>query len=365
MFEGLKKYLKKGKPRPFLSFQIEPTSRCQLRCVMCPRTAFLDEWVSGDMSLSVYEKLSKHFYLAKNIHLQGWGEPLLHSQLFGMVKIARDSGCEVSLTTNGVLLNAENSERLIREGVDIVAVSIAGARNETHESIRCGSSFKKLIENIKTLSALKLRIKTEKPKLVLSFLMTKTNIKELPEVIGLTKETGANELVATNLDYTPTKIQDDLKAFSCDRVDPEFKTSIEQAKKRAEGLKIPLRVYPLELEEVLMCELNPLKIVFFSHDGCVSPCVYLNQTQRGSIQRIFCDSYYEMPRLCFGNIVERDFMEIWDSTDYKSFRMAYENRINLLSKGYIGPIFETREIERIRKDTKELLSETPLPYGML
>lgn len=329
---------------------------------MCPRTAFLDEWVSGDMSLSIYEKISKHFYLAKNIHLQGWGEPLLHSRLFEMVKIARDSGCEVSLTTNGVLLNPENSERLIREGVDIVAVSIAGARDETHESIRCGSSLKKLVENIKTLSALKLRIKTEKPKLVLSFLMTKTNIKELSEAIELAKDTGANELVATNLDYTPTKIQDDLKAFSCDRVNPDFKISIEQAKKRAEGLKIPLRVYPLEMEEVLMCELNPLKIVFFSHDGCVSPCVYLNQTKRGPIQRIFCDSHYEIQRLCFGSIVERDFMEVWDSKDYKGFRMAYENRIKLLSKDYICPIFETREMERIGKDTKELLSETPLPY---
>ncbi|MCL4536931.1 MAG: SPASM domain-containing protein [Nitrospirae bacterium] len=124
---------------------------------------------------------------------------------------------------------------------------------------------------------------------------------------------------------------------------------------------MPFRVYPLEMEEVLMCELNPLKIVFFSHDGCVSPCVYLNQTKKGSIQRIFCGSHYEMQRLCFGSITERDFMEVWDSNEYKGFRMAYENRIKLRSKGYIESIFETLEIEKPGKDIKELLSENPMP----
>ncbi|GAB4412609.1 MAG: radical SAM protein [Thermodesulfovibrionales bacterium] len=362
MFEKLRRHLKRGKPRPFMSFQIEPTSRCQLRCVMCPRTAFLDEWESGDMPLSVYKKMSTHFHLAEDIHLQGWGEPLLHPHLFEMVRIAKADECRVSLTTNGVLLSHSISERLIRENVDIVAVSIAGATKDTHEGIRCNSNFEGLIDNVKTLSSLKAEMRTERPKLVFSFLMTKTNIKELPEAVGLAKDAGANELVATNLDYTPTKIQDDLKVFSCDRINPDFKISIEQTKKRAEGLNIPFRVYPLEMEEVLMCELNPLRIVFFSHDGCVSPCVYLNQTKKGSIQRIFCGSHYEIQRLCFGSIVERDFMEVWDSNDYKGFRMAYENRIKLLSKGYIGPIFETGEVEKIQEDIKELLPENPLPY---
>jgi MoaA/NifB/PqqE/SkfB family radical SAM enzyme len=328
---------------------------------MCPRTSCLDEWAAGDMEFSLYEKISMHFHLARNIHLQGWGEPLLYSRLFDMVKMAKDSGCEVSLTTNGALLNPENSERLIRKGVDVVAISISGAKDETHEGIRHGSHFKRLIDNVKTLSALKAERKTERPKLVLSFLMTKTNIKELPEAIELAKDMGANELVATNLDYTPTKIQDDLKAFSCDRVTLDFKISVEQAKKRAEELKIPFRVYPLEMEEVLMCELNPLQIVFFSHDGCVSPCVYLNMTKRGSIPRIFCGSYYETQRLCFGNIVEGNFMEIWNSIDYKNFRKAYSNRIKLLGKGYIDFNFGSGDIEKFEREIKTGLSDNPLP----
>jgi MoaA/NifB/PqqE/SkfB family radical SAM enzyme len=307
------------------------------------------------MEFALYEKISMHFHLARNIHLQGWGEPLLYGRLFDMVKMAKDSGCEVSLTTNGALLNHENSERLIRKGVDVVAISISGAKDETHEGIRHGSDFKRLIDNVKTLSALKAEKKTERPKLVLSFLMTKTNIKELPEAIESAKDMGANELVATNLDYTPTKIQDDLKAFSCDKGTLDFKNSVDQAKKRAEELKVPFRVYPLEMEEVLMCELNPLQIVFFSHDGCVSPCVYLNQTKKGSIQRIFCDSHCEIQRLCFGSIVERDFMEVWNSNDYKNFRAAYANRIKLFERACVMPDFVAN------KEIMEELADNPPP----
>jgi MoaA/NifB/PqqE/SkfB family radical SAM enzyme len=322
---------------------------------MCPRTSFLDEWAAGDMEFALYEKISMHFHLARNIHLQGWGEPLLYGRLFDMVKMAKDSACEVSLTTNGALLNHENSERLIRKGVDVVAISISGAKDETHEGIRHGSNFKRLIDNVKTLSALKAEKKTERPKLVLSFLMTKTNIKELPEAIESAKDMGANELVATNLDYIPTKIQDDLKAFSCDRATLDFKNSVDQAKKRAEELKIPFRVYPLEMEEVLMCELNPLQIVFFSYDGCVSPCVYLNQTKKGSIQRIFCDSHCEIQRLCFGSIVERDFMEVWNSNAFKHFRAAYTNRRKLFERACVIPDFVAN------KEIMEELADKPPP----
>ncbi len=76
--EWLRKYLKKikMKPRPFTTFQIEPTSRCQPKCIMCSRAAFADEWISGDMPFSVNEKLSRYFNLVKDIHLQGWGEPV-------------------------------------------------------------------------------------------------------------------------------------------------------------------------------------------------------------------------------------------------------------------------------------------------
>ncbi|NWF75647.1 MAG: radical SAM protein [Nitrospirae bacterium] len=352
------------KSRPFIAFQIEPTSRCQIKCVMCPRTAFTDEWINGDMPFSVYKKISRYFHLVDDIHIQGWGEPLLHPEIFEMIKIAKAENCKASLITNGVLLTPDISEKLIINGIDIIAISISGATKETHERFRCGSHFEKIVDNIRNMTHLKSKMRSKTPKLALSFLMTKKNVKELPEAVSLAKDCGINEFVATNLDYTPTQEQDDLKVFSCNKADLDFKNYIETARKRASKLKIPFRVYPLELEEVVICEMNPLQIVFISFDGCVSPCVYLNMTKKNPITRIFCGQQYQLQRLCFGNIAEKDFMEIWESDAYRDFRKTYYKRLDLINRTYIDIEFGTgalNKIEDIEKLIENRLSEQPLP----
>jgi MoaA/NifB/PqqE/SkfB family radical SAM enzyme len=156
-----------------------------------------------------------------------------------------------------------------------------------------------------------------------------------------------------------------MRLFSCNGADSNIKNSIETAKKKAKKIKLLFRVYPLETEEVIVCEMNPLHIVFFSYDGCVSPCVYLNMTKRGSIPRIFCGSYHEVQRLCFGNISENDFMEIWDNDDYKNFRGIYINRLYLLRKIYtdfeygIKTVGKIKGVERLLKN---VMANHPVPH---
>jgi MoaA/NifB/PqqE/SkfB family radical SAM enzyme len=363
--EWLRKYIEKVrvKSKPFLAFQIEPTSRCQLKCVMCPRTVFPDEWVNGDMPLLAYKNISKFFHLVENVHLQGWGEPLLHPELPNMVAIAKAESCKASLTTNGMLLTRNMSEELIKKCLDTIVISIAGAMRETHENIRCGSHFEQIIDNIRTLANLKLKMRSKTPKIVLSFLMTKTNIKELPETVILAKDSGINEFVATNLDYTPTEALDDLKAFSCNQADFEFQNCLDAARIRAEKIKLPFRFYPLEMEEVIMCEMNPLQIVFISFDGCLSPCVYLNMTKRGMIPRIFCGKQYEIERQCFGNVGEYDFMEIWNREDYRSFRGFYTKRMSVYRKAfYLIDAFQSQnDAPAVFEKMEIMLRENPLP----
>jgi MoaA/NifB/PqqE/SkfB family radical SAM enzyme len=353
----------KVKVRPFTAFQIEPTSRCQLKCVMCPRTVFSDGWENGDMPLSVYREISRYFHLVQNVHLQGWGEPLLHPKLSDMIQAAKDENCRASLTTNGVLLTRNMSEELIKKGLDTVAISIAGAVRGTHESIRRGSHFEQIIDNIRTLANLKLKMRSKTPKIVLSFLMTKINIKELPEAVILAKDSGINEFVATNLDYTPMQALDDLKAFSCNQADLEFQNYLDASRIRAEKIKLPFRFYPLEMEEVIMCEMNPLQIVFISFDGCLSPCVYLNMTKRGMIPRIFRSTQYAIERQCFGNVGENDFMEIWKSEEYRNFRGFYARRmaVNREAFDFIDAFQSKNDTTAVFEKLEIMFRENPLP----
>jgi MoaA/NifB/PqqE/SkfB family radical SAM enzyme len=357
----LKKFRITGKP--FLAFQIEPTSRCQLKCVMCPRTVFSDEWVNGDMPLPAYTNISRYFHLVKYVHLQGWGEPLLHPELPAMVAIAKAEHCKVSLTTNGILLTQNMSEELIRKGLDTIVISIAGAVRVTHEDIRRGSHFEQIIDNVKALANLKLETRSKTPMIVLSFLMTKTNISELPDAVGLAKDMGGNEFLAANLDYTPTQAMDDLKVFSSDMADSLYGTHIDAARIRARGIKLSFREYPLRMEEMIMCEMNPLRIIFITFDGCVSPCVYLNLPKKGPISRIFCGARYLMQRVYFGSIAENDFMEIWNNEAYRDFRGFYARRmaVNREAFDYIDAFPSKDDMTALFEKQESNLRENPLP----
>lgn len=64
-------------------------------------------------------------------------------------------------------------------------------------------------------------------------------------------------------------------------------------------------------EEQIICELNPLNIVYFSWDDEIAPCVYLNQAKKGTCTRIYRGNRFEIERGSFGNIQEEEFSQIW------------------------------------------------------
>src|SRR3990172_2816989 len=135
--------------RPFEAFQIEVTSRCNLKCVMCPVRVLAARWPARDRAWETYERAAAAFARAKWVYLQGWGEPLLHRRIFDMIGRAKQAGCRVGFTTNGTRLTRATGARLLDAGLDLLAVSIAGASAASHEAIRVGSDFAKLLENLR------------------------------------------------------------------------------------------------------------------------------------------------------------------------------------------------------------------------
>jgi MoaA/NifB/PqqE/SkfB family radical SAM enzyme len=329
MFERVVAWLMgRTRGRPFEAFQIEVTSRCTLRCVMCPRVALADRWPALDLPWEVFQRIAEAFRHTQFVHLQGWGEPLLHPRLFDMIAAAKAAGCRVGFTTNGMLLDQPARERLVSLDVDLVAISIAGATRRTHEGIRVGSDFATILWNVSQLLALRNGRRRVRPKVELFFLMTKMNMSELPEAVDMAASLGADELVATNLDYVVTPEHDDLKAFACPQARGGFARMVEEAREKASRAGLGFRPYPLEPAEVAVCEANPLKILFVACDGWVSPCTYMGLAGRTDIPRYFDGRGIEVPRLRFGNILDQDLLDIWVSPAYRAFRRQFAARMS-------------------------------------
>jgi len=97
MFEHIAHWLKKQfRGRPFEALQIEVTSRCCLKCEMCPRSALAHQWPEIDLSWEAFQRIVPVFGYVQHVHLQGWGEPLLHPRLAEMIAAAKAAGCRVA-----------------------------------------------------------------------------------------------------------------------------------------------------------------------------------------------------------------------------------------------------------------------------
>jgi MoaA/NifB/PqqE/SkfB family radical SAM enzyme len=270
------------------------------------------------------------------VYLQGWGEPMLHPRLYDMVWRAKQAGCRVGFTTNGTRLTRANGARLLEFGLDLIAVSIAGARAATHKAIRAGSDFGKLVANVKGFLELRKDAGSRTPKVKIFYLMTPGNLGELPQAVELAAELGDDELVATNLEYVINPELDALRAYAATPPERPKREALEAAEIAARRAGIAFRPYRLEFREMAVCDLNPLKILYIGSDGSVSPCVYTSLAGSAELPRVFEGRAHQVPVACFGNVNQRPLMEIWEDAAYREFRGRFARRVPSAAHALLG-----------------------------
>jgi MoaA/NifB/PqqE/SkfB family radical SAM enzyme len=312
--------------RPFSVVQIEVSSRCGTGCVFCPHDALSDRWAEGDLLLDLYqESIVPHLDLFELVYLQGWGEPMLHPDLWEMLELAQGKGCKTGFTTNGAYLQDEENQRLLDMGVNLISVSFAGTAAPIHESLRTNSEFSQLCKNFESLANLKKQNKAETPWLELHFLMARDNLNEFPPLVELAASLGADEMVATNLTYSPSPALDSKHVFAEQPLSEDIEI-INQAQGNAERMNIPLRVYPLQEEpNTLVCDADPINTVYVNHRGEVTPCVYLGLTVQGQIPRYYQGEFHPFDTISFGNVCE-GFAQVLQGKERGKFISTFKRR---------------------------------------
>lgn len=115
---------------------IEPTRRCNLRCVHCYLGAERAEPGRAELGTDDWRRLIDQAAAAGLIDLVvTGGEPLLRPDFAPLYTHAKNSGLRVTLFTNGTLVDERTAE-LLRELPPLaVEVSIYGATEATHERV--------------------------------------------------------------------------------------------------------------------------------------------------------------------------------------------------------------------------------------
>lgn len=165
-------YERRAPVLPYLPLRlwIEPTTSCNLRCVMCPNKELPPEG-RGSMDPDLFRKVvAEADGFAHEVNLTHRGESLLHPDFPAMVETARRAGLVTKLHTNATRLTEALSAALLDAGLDQLTFSFDGYDRETYESVRVGADFERTAENIRRFLELKKVRQARRPRAILELI---------------------------------------------------------------------------------------------------------------------------------------------------------------------------------------------------
>ncbi|MCX8023280.1 MAG: SPASM domain-containing protein [Syntrophorhabdaceae bacterium] len=330
-----KTIIERFKKRRFKAWQIEITTRCPLRCVMCVRRSE-EGFEEKDMKIEDFRKIVPYLKDVESVVLEGWGESLLHRDLIEIIGLVKGQGAEAGFVTSGFGLNRGYIEELRKVGLDFIGFSLSGATSRTHNSIRINSDFEGLLESMRYMG----KMGDPKPKIHITYLLLKENIEELPLLLDIAFEIGIRQVVLINLIQVSNKRQDEIRAFTLEEKSP-YEEMMDGVKKKSKDLGIEIFVPRLTPSSVSVCSENPLTNLYISVEGEVSPCVYLYPPVSSPFKRYFSGEEKTVQKVSFGNIFNTTFDEIWNGEAYSAFREVFMER-RRASKRLYESILEMR-----------------------
>lgn len=149
--------------------QLEPTNHCNLRCIMCPRNtmtrpvgflsrnileAVFSTWSGMHQDFALPDPWSPddllmNLHIRRTVKLYFMGEPLAHPGLNDVLSVAARHGANLTLQTNGLLLNkAKVRQTLLSHGSLHLSLSVDGSDPASYEALRQGGKWEKLLQGV-------------------------------------------------------------------------------------------------------------------------------------------------------------------------------------------------------------------------
>ncbi len=199
------KYILDTFPRMLI---VDTTDICNLTCKMCHQNS--PDFIIGEdphISMEIVKEIATIARDTKSIYLIGAGEPLMHPNIYEIIKLFKEScpGATVGTTSNGVLLNEKNLDKLIDSKIDNISFSMDGPNLE-----RGHQKSEKTTKNLIRLSEKKKELGIDYPKILIGFVLGKDNENELLPIIEFAKSISASAVTIEPLRIiAPQKEWDD------------------------------------------------------------------------------------------------------------------------------------------------------------
>lgn len=179
-----------------ISYSIEPTNHCNLKCPECPSGLGI---LTRPLGLLKFEQFKNWIDQLKDtgfyVQLFFQGEPYLNKNLTEFIKYAQDNKIYVSISTNGLLINENNVEKIVQYAPDKMIFSVDGLDEQSYQNYRVGGRFEDADRNLRLLINTKKKLNKQKPFIEFQFIVMKQNEHLLEDVKKYCREVGVDKLV--------------------------------------------------------------------------------------------------------------------------------------------------------------------------
>jgi len=218
--------------------QVESTSLCNAKCIMCSHF-YKDIKEGSHLSFDRSEVLSEVLPYVETVMLHGIGEPFINPDIIKWLDFYKSFDVHLSTFTNMSVLTPQLLDAIGRS-FSALHISCDGCNEKTFEYIRGNLKFKTFINNIK-----KLKVAYPELKLHMHTVAMRQNLNELTGFVKFANELGFSSLTFSNLTINPL-IRNDGDSLRC------FPTMAKRAFEQIEleaastGLKVS---YPIEYKK--------------------------------------------------------------------------------------------------------------------
>jgi len=174
-----------------IKIYIEPTQKCNLKCIMCDRHLFSSQ--EKEFPEDLFDKIKPLMKKAEEVNFFYFGEPLLSKNLKKFFNDTKKYSFLPKIFTNGTILNDEILNLLDERGV-FVNISLESTTKEIYETIRNGASFEQFETNLKKYAEKYKHRKNDRFHIRISCAISVDTLPEILNIIEFAKKYGINDI---------------------------------------------------------------------------------------------------------------------------------------------------------------------------